>query len=144
MRNLMLRPSRFDLAGELNDFLSDFRSWPIWERQNGFFVPATHIEETDNAFRLVFELPGLDKEDIKISVADNVLTVSGEKEVTSEEKGKNYVRSEIRRGSFNRSFALPKTVDVGNVSADYRDGLLTVTLRKTEATKPKQIEVKIE
>jgi len=143
MRNLMLRPSRFDLAGELNDFFSDFRHWPIWNRQSGYFVPATDIEETDNEFRLVFELPGMDKKDIKISVADNVLTVSGEKEVTIEEQGKNYVRSEIRCGSFSRSFTLPNMVDVGNVSADYRDGLLTVTLRKTEEAKPKLIEVKI-
>ncbi len=144
MKNLMIRPSRMDVAGQIENMFNDFWRWPFAERQMDGFVPATDIEETDKEFRIVFELPGMEKKDIKVSVEDNVLTVSGERKDRSEEKDKNYVRSEIRCGSFTRSFSLPRTVDVNNVSADYKDGLLTVTLQKTEEAKPKEIEVKVQ
>jgi len=144
MKNLMIRPSRMDMASQIENMFSDFWRWPFVERQADGFVPATDIEETDKEFRIVFELPGMEKKDIKVSVEDNILTVSGERKDRSEEKGKNYVRSEIRCGSFSRSFSLPRTVDVNNVAADYRDGLLTVTLQKTEEAKPKEIEVKVQ
>jgi HSP20 family protein len=144
MKNLMIRPSRMDFANQIENMFSDFWRWPFVDRQMDGFVPATDIEETDKEFRIVFELPGMEKKDIKVSVEDNVLTVSGARKERSEEKGKNYVRSEIRCGSFSRSFSLPRAVDVSNVSADYKDGLLTVTLQKTEEAKPKEIEVKIQ
>ncbi len=144
MRNLMIRPSRMDVANQIENMFSDFWRWPFVDRQVDALVPATDIEETDKEFRIVFELPGMEKKDIKVSVEDNVLTVSGERKERTENKDKNYVRSEIRCGSFSRSFSLPRTVDVDNVSADYIDGLLTVTLQKTEEAKPKEIEIKVQ
>lgn len=143
MKNLMIRPSRMDVANQIENLFGDFWRWPFVDRQMDGFVPATDIEETDKEFRIVFELPGMEKNDIKVSVEDNVLTVSGERKERSEEKNKNFVRSEIRCGSFSRSFSLPRTVDVQNVAADYKDGLLTITLQKTEEAKPKEIEIKV-
>ncbi len=144
MKNLMIRPSRVDVASQIENMFNDFWRWPYAERQMNGYVPATDIEETDKEFRIVFELPGMEKKDIKVSVEDNVLTVSGERKDRTEEKDKNYVRSEIRCGTFSRSFSLPRTVDVNNVAADYKDGLLTVSLQKTEESKPKEIEVKVQ
>lgn len=143
MKNLMIRPSRMDVANQIENLFGDFWRWPFVDRQMDGFVPATDIEETDKEFRIVFELPGMEKNDIKVSVEDNVLTVSGERKERSEEKNKNFVRSEIRCGSFSRSFSLPRTVDVQNVAADYKDGLLTIILQKTEEAKPKEIEIKV-
>ena len=143
MKNLMIRPSRMDFANQIENMFSDFWRWPFLDRQMDGFVPATDVEETDREFKIVFELPGMEKKDIKVSVEDNVLTVSGERKERSEGKDKNYVRSEIRCGSFTRSFSLPRTVDVNNVSADYRDGLLIVTLQKTEEAKPKEIQINV-
>lgn len=144
MKNLMIRPSRMDIANQIENMFSDFWRWPFVERQTEGFVPATDIEETDKEFRIVFELPGMEKKDIKVAVEDNVLTVSGQRKERTEEKDKNYVRSEIRCGSFTRSFSLPRTVDVNSIAADCKDGLLTVTLQKTEEAKPKEIEVKVQ
>jgi HSP20 family protein len=142
MRNLMVRPSRYNLANDVDEFFSDFWRWPFVSRRDAF-APATDIEETDKEYMLTFELPGMKKDDIKVSVEDGILTVSGEKKQTKEEKNKNYVRTEIQSGNFSRSFTLPKTVDVNNISADYKNGLLTITLQKTDEARPKQIEVKI-
>lgn len=143
MKNLMIRPSRMNIANQIENMFGDFWRWPFVDQQMDGFIPATDIEETDKEFNIVFELPGMEKKDIKVSVEDNVLTVSGERKERSEEKNKNCVRSEIRCGSFSRSFSLPRTVDVSNVSADYKDGLLTVTLQKTEEARPKEIEIKV-
>jgi len=142
MRNLMIRPSRYNVANDMDEFFNDFWRWPFVSRRDTF-APATDIEETDKEYALTFELPGMKKDDIKVSVEDGVLTVSGEKKEKKEEKNKNLVRTEIQSGSFSRSFTLPKSVDVSNISADYKDGILTVTLQKREEAKPKQIEVKV-
>ena len=90
-----------------------------------------------------FEVPGWDKSDLKINVKDKVLTVSGEQREESQEKNENYIRSEIRSGSFCRSFTLPNTVDADKIKADYKSGILELTLGKREEAKPKEIEVKV-
>lgn len=143
MRNLMIRPSHFGFASEIDSFFNDFWRRPFRNGNSDRFLPATDIEETDKEFNLVFELPGMEKKDIKVAVEDGVLTVSGEKKSRKSEKTDQFVRSEIVSGSFCRSFSLPKTVDVNTISADYKDGLLTVTLAKTEEAKPKEIEIKV-
>ena len=142
MRNLMIRPSRHNLVGEMDEFFNDFWRWPFVSRQ-GSLAPATDIEETEKEYRLTFELPGMKKEDIKVSVEDGVLTVSGERKEKREEKDRHYVRTEMQSGTFSRSFTLPKTVDMNNITADYKDGLLMIALQKTEEAKPKQIEIKV-
>ena len=106
-------------------------------------MPAVDINEPENEFTLTFELPGLDKKEIKVGGEDNVLTVSSERRRRKEEKGENYIRSEISSGRFSRSSTLPKTIAGGKISANYKDGLLMVRLGQAETNKPKEIEVKI-
>ncbi|MEZ5358534.1 MAG: Hsp20/alpha crystallin family protein [Candidatus Zixiibacteriota bacterium] len=109
----------------------------------GSFTPAVDVYEDKENIRLTFEMPGLDKGDIKVWVEDNVLTVSGERKMKREVKEDTFVRSEIREGNFSRSFRLPKYADTGSISADYKNGLLEVTIARAEEAKPKEIEVKI-
>ena len=89
------------------------------------------------------ELPGVNKEDIKVSVHDNVLSITGERKYEKEEKGKKYHRVERAYGSFMRSFTLPEDADGTKVTAEYKDGLLNVRVPKSEKAKPKTIEVKV-
>lgn len=107
------------------------------------FVPRVNIKETKDNVALTFELPGMDKSDIKVTVENKVLTVYGERKFETAESEEGIVRNEIVTGSFSRSFTLPDYVDTENIAADYKQGLLTVQLSRKEETKPKQIEVKV-
>jgi HSP20 family protein len=89
------------------------------------------------------ELPGLTKEDIDLRVENNTLTIRGQRQRSAEVKDEQYHRVERVYGTFSRSFSLPGTVDGARVSADYRDGLLTVTLPVKEEARPRQIQVKV-
>jgi HSP20 family protein len=105
--------------------------------------PLVDITEDDKEFVVKAEIPEMKKEDIKINVHDDVLTISGERKYEKEEKGKKYHRVERAYGSFMRSFTLPEEADGTKVSAEYKDGVLKVHLPKSEKAKPKAIEVKI-
>lgn len=105
--------------------------------------PLVDISEDDKEYVVKAEIPEMKKEDIKINVHDDVLTVSGERKYEKEEKGKKYHRVERAYGSFMRSFALPENADGSKISADYKDGVLKVHLPKSEHAKEKAIEVKI-
>jgi HSP20 family protein len=107
------------------------------------FMPRVDIIEDENNVHLNFELPGMEKDQIKVMVEDGVLTVSGERKHESEEKDKNFVRTERAYGAFSRSFTLPDNIDHEKISADYKNGLLNVTLAKTEKARPKEIAVSI-
>ncbi|NOX89965.1 MAG: Hsp20/alpha crystallin family protein [Calditrichaeota bacterium] len=105
-------------------------------------IPLMNIEETKDAYKVSVELPGMEKDDIDIQIKDNVLTISGEKkEETKSEEGTFY-RRERRYGKFSRSISLPGDVKVDNIEAEYKNGVLTLTLPKAEEAKPKKIEVK--
>jgi HSP20 family protein len=88
-------------------------------------------------------MPGLNKEDIKVWVENDVLSVTGERKAEKEEKEDAFVRREINSCSFRRSFTVPKTVDAKSIKADYKNGMLEIHLVKTEEAKPKEIEVKV-
>jgi len=105
--------------------------------------PLVDITEDDKEYVVKAEIPEMKKEDIKINVHDDVLTISGERKYEKEEKGKKYHRVERAYGSFMRSFTLPEEADGTKVSAEYKDGVLKVHLPKSEKAKPKAIEVKI-
>lgn len=149
MNALCLRPARpgvfgNDFFGEFDRFFDNVLSTTTFRSDlPADFSPRVDIRDTEDSVYLTFELPGLSKEDIKVSVADNVLTITGERKSESEEKDNGYVRREIRSGSFSRSFTLPRTVNNNKVSADYRNGLLEIRLDKAEEVKPRQIEVKV-
>ena len=105
--------------------------------------PLVDITEDEKEYVIKAEIPELKKEDIKISVQDDVLSISGERKYEKEEKGKKYHRVERAYGSFIRSFTLPEDADGSKVNAEYKDGVLKIHLTKSEKAKPKAIEVKV-
>ena len=110
----------------------------------GNWVPAVDIFETD-AHDLVVraELPGINREDIEVSVENSTLVLKGEKKFDAQVKEENYRRIERTYGTFQRSFTLPTTVDTSKVSADFKHGVLTVTLPFREEAKPRTISVEV-
>ncbi len=104
--------------------------------------PSADVTERDDEVLVRAELPGVDPEDLDVTISGDVLTISGEKRETEEEREENYYRSERRFGSFRRSMPLPTSVDPDSVEAEYRNGVLTVHLEKTETAQPKRIPVK--
>jgi len=113
------------------------------ETFSSYWTPAVDISEQENEYIVKMELPGVAKEDVKISLESNILTIKGEKKQEKEEKNKNLHRIERSYGSFQRSFTLPTTVKSDKIDAFFKDGVLTVSLPKMEEAKPKQIEVKV-
>jgi len=107
-------------------------------------MPAVDVVESDKAYELTAELPGMDKKNIEVKVVDGGLIIKGEKQEEKEEKKKDYYLQERNFGSFERSFGLPEGVDADKIEASLKKGVLTVTLpKKPEAQKPaKKIEVK--
>jgi HSP20 family protein len=107
------------------------------------WAPLVDIVEDEKEYLIKAELPELKKEDVKVNVHNDVLTISGERKYEKEEKGKKYHRVERAYGSFERSFTLPEEADGSKVSAEFKDGLLKIHLPKAEKAKPKTVEVKI-
>jgi HSP20 family protein len=107
-------------------------------------LPAVDVSETDKAYEIVAELPGMDEKDVEVKVASGVLTIKGQKQDEKEEKQKDYYMRERSFGSFQRSFQVPDGVDSDKIEAKFKNGVLTVTLPKsTEAqTAEKKIAVK--
>ena len=106
-------------------------------------TPAVDIVEKDNAYEITAELPGLDAKSIELSLSDDVLTIKGEKKEEKEEKTKDRYVSERRYGSFRRSVQLPSSVDAGKIEANYKSGVLTVSLPKTAEAQKKQTVIPI-
>jgi len=107
------------------------------------WAPLVDIVEDEKNYVVKAELPGLKKEEIKVGVQNDVLTISGERKYEKEEKDKKFHRIERAYGSFARSFTIPEDSDGEKVSAEFKDGILRVHLPKTEKVKPKQVEVKV-
>ena len=105
------------------------------------WAPRTDLVETEDSYRLHLDVPGMTKDDLKINYQDNQLTVSGERTSDRTDEGEEYVRVERSFGQFYRSFSLPRTVDAEGISAAYENGVLTITVPKTEDVKPRQIEI---
>ncbi len=149
------RPFR-SLRQEMDRLFEDFeRDWgwprstfgiePFLRRELTFGgAPAVDVAESDKAYEITAELPGMAEKDVEVKLANGALTIKGEKLEEKEEKKKNYHVSERRYGAFERSFRLPDGVDAGKIEASFKNGVLKVTLPKTlEAQKPeKKIEVK--
>ena len=110
---------------------------------SGSWAPAVDLSETDDSYIIRAEIPGMKKEDVKITLQDTFVTIRGEKKNEAEEKNGTYHRIERSYGSFERSFNLPGAVKSGDIEAKYNDGLLTITLPKTEEAKEKVIDVKV-
>ena len=108
----------------------------------GGWCPLLDISEKDDAVLVRAELPGMKADDIEITVDRSMLTVSGEKKDQSEDSGENYYHVERRYGQFQRTVSLPSEVDQDNIQASYESGVLTISLPKSAAAKPRKIPVK--
>lgn len=127
--NPVNKPSTF------GNFMERFFNDEFFNGRNGSvptFSPNVDIAETDKAFEIQFHVPGIKKDDIKIEINDDRLTVSGERKFENEKKEKNYHSVESYYGSFSRSFYLPDNVKSDKVDANYKDGILTIEVPKDE------------
>ena len=107
------------------------------------WCPLVDISEDDKEYLIKAELPEIRKENVKVTVENGVLTLSGERKFEKEEKDKRYHRIERAYGSFTRSFHVPDDADDAKVGAEFKDGVLTVRLAKSEKARPKSVEVKV-
>ena len=128
----------FPLSDLLEDIFSTNESGTA--RKNlAASLPAVNIVETEDQFAIEFAAPGLKKEDFKVNLDNNVLTVSSEKEDKEEDKNKNYTRREFNYSSFQRSFTLPDSANSEKISAEYKDGVLKIEIPKKEEAKVKPV-----
>ena len=143
--------TRFDPFREMEEIFNRYRqpsSRDLASREyegilSGNWVPAVDISETKDAYIIKGELPGVEKEDVDISIDDNLLCIRGEKKYEKSVDEDQSHRTECVYGSFERSFTLPKQVDINNVDAVFKNGVLKLTMPKAEEARPKQIQVKI-
>jgi len=113
------------------------------DSENLSWIPAVDIFEDGESVKVICEVPGIKKDEVKISIQENVLTISGEKKRYPEDKEGSYHKVERRCGTFQRSFSLPSSVDQEKVKATYKDGVLTINLPKTEEEKPKEVSIAV-
>lgn len=108
------------------------------------WTPSADISETETAYQIKAEIPGVSKEDVSVTVEDGVLTIQGERKAEKEETGKKFHRIERSYGSFVRSFRLPQGVDDTAAKAEFKDGMLNITLPKSEQAKPRAVSIKVD
>jgi HSP20 family protein len=138
-----------DLFSEMDDMFDRYTKAVGWPRRGsqelmatGDWAPRVDISETDHEFIIKAEIPEVGKEDLKVTVDNNVLTIRGERKQEKEEKGKKFHRVERYYGTFARSFTLPENVDQAKIEASFKDGMLNLRLPKTGEVRAKEIEVK--
>ncbi len=138
-----LFPNRMERLFE--EPLAMFRPTPIEETNWPLkaWTPACDIFETDKELVIKFELPEVKKEDVEVKIEQNMLTLRGERKFEEKTDRENYHRVERRYGEFMRSFNVPLYVDAAKINAEFKDGVLTVTLPKNKEARPKQINVKV-
>jgi|SRR5215472_17674693 len=137
--------TRIDPFRELANFFENFSEVGAVSAKEqlagGTFIPPVDVYEDEHNLVVKLEIPGINEEDLKVSLENNTLTVIGERKFEKEEKEENFHRIERRFGSFTRTFRLPNTVDPEKVEAGYDKGILKLTLAKRAEAKPKQIKV---
>ena len=133
----------FNVHREIDRLFDRFVGDGTDDGKTSTWLPMVDVLEHEDAFEVRAELPGMKKDDVKITLRDDILTIRGEKKQESEKKDQNYHRIERSYGSFQRSFKLPVSVKGDKIDATYNDGVLTVVLPKSEEAKPRDIEVKV-
>ncbi len=132
---------------DLMDRYTRAMGWPARANETvtrGDWLPRVDIVETDNEFVIKAEIPEVQKEDVKVTVDNGVLSIQGERRQEKDERKEKYHRVERSYGSFVRSFSLPENVDDSAIKAVFKDGMLNLTLPKTAAARPKSLEIAVE
>lgn len=124
------------------DFFNDWAVRSMDNRRSEGWVPAVDVLEKDGNLILMASLPGLSEKEIELKVEGQVLSIHGERK-SLESEGYTYHQTESRSGAFNRSFTLPETTDLENIKADYKNGVLTITVPQKPEVKPRTIKVNI-
>lgn len=124
-------------------FRTNFTNYGDDTLTSGAWSPAVDIYEAPEAIQMTFEIPGVNQEDIKVHFENNLLTITGERKLEYEDRRDGYHRVERNYGNFLRSFTLPSTIDPNKINAEFKNGLLRLTLPKRPETQPRAIEVKI-
>lgn len=137
----------FDFQQEFDNLLQNFsRSlpFPAAEFHNLNITPSIDIVEDENNFKVEVEMPGIDENDIKVSIDDNVLNIKACKNTSKKDEGKNYILREISYGSYERNIPLPENADIDKAESTFKKGMLWVTLPKkpTDKNKVRELEVK--
>ena len=138
------RRSNRDFSNEIDRFFGDFwqSDFPaFFSNREMTWTPRMDVKESEDAYILHADLPGLKQNDVKITLNDHVLTISGERKHEEEKKNEKYHYVERAYGSFQRSFTLPSSINGDKIKAEYKDGVLNITLPKTEESKPKEIAI---
>lgn len=123
----------------LENFFDRYMGW--FNDENSLWYPSANLYEKDGNYHVSMELPGVKKDEVEITLEDGVLTVKGEKKESSEKRGTDFYIRETRCGSFSRSFRVG-AADSTRILAEYKDGVLEITVPKSDEAKPKKIEVK--
>ncbi|QBR82974.1 Hsp20/alpha crystallin family protein [Legionella israelensis] len=143
----IIRRSPFNWPRELSAFFDQYYH-PFEDDssniETSLWSPAVDIKEETDKFIVKADVPGVKKEDIQVSLENNMLTIKGERELEKTEENKGYTRMERLQGKFHRRFSLPDTADSNNIEAKCKNGVLEITIPKKEASKPKTIKVKVE
>ncbi|MCC5907637.1 MAG: Hsp20/alpha crystallin family protein [Balneolaceae bacterium] len=135
------QPGRDVFGKRFSDIMDEFFSDAVATRRNSF-APSIDISENEKQYMIDVEIPGVDKKDIKLNVENNTLTISGERKFEKKEDGKQYHRVESHYGTFSRSFTLPDNVNSESINASYNNGILSITVDKSEEKVRKQIKIK--
>ena len=130
------------LARIVDDFFDDFQGAGLLSRFGESNIPRLNISESDNTYHIEAELPGIKQEDIDLKLSNNILTISGKTEESSEENKKNYYMRECFTGSFQRSVSLHGNVSEDDINANFKDGVLKIDIAKKEEKTTKKIEIK--
>ena len=135
--------SHYDPLANLRLFEDAFSRMLTEPQTNRPWAPAVDIYETENELVLKADLPDVDLKDIDVRVENQTLTISGERKFEKNDSTKGYHRIERSYGTFVRSFSVPNTFDTETIAADFKNGVLSVTLPKKEAAKPRQVKVEV-
>ena len=150
-RDARLRARRADdpirsLQHEMDDLFENFLGgWDIAPLSSGgrAFVPSINLAETDKAIEVTAELPGMEEKDVEVTLSNEMLTIKGEKKVEREEKEKNYYRVERSYGSFKRSIPVRAEADEANIAANFKNGVLKITMPKTAKAQAQERKIEI-
>jgi len=140
MNIIKYRPTTSLLDWDFDSVLDNFFSEDFWGT-NGHY-PSVDVKEEDGKYVLEADLPGISDKDLDVKVEDNLLTISSKKGEEKETKKQGYLVKERHAYSFSRSFVLPKDADKEKIAANFKNGVLTLSIDKNPATLPRQIEVK--